>query len=72
MMAPTEGLEQKVLAVVEEAQGPLTVETVWEQLGEEAADPEFGQAVRALVGRGCILVTRDWKLVARPDHAQVH
>lgn len=72
MMAATEGLEQKVLAIVEGAQTPLSVESVWTRLGDDAADPEFGQAVRALVARGCVLVTRDWELVARPGHAQLH
>lgn len=68
---PDSALLDGVLDVVEDADEPVDVQVVRNQL-REWGEEEIGEAVRTLVSRGCILVTRDWELVARPGHAEAH
>lgn len=70
MPATTVDLEGRVLSTVEGAEDPVSVDEIRTQI--TADREELGKAIRSLVSKGCILVTREWGLVTHPGHEQLH
>jgi predicted transcriptional regulator len=64
--AHAEEMEGRVLTIVEESEGPISVDQLRAEITGERG--ELGEALRSLVSKGCILVTRDWELVSHAGH----
>lgn len=69
---PAGRMESQILEIVESADDAVPVNEIRTKLGDEGKTPLVGEAVRSLVSRGCILVTRDWELVVHPQHGRLH